>query len=104
MKNSEAVLDEKRRSFLKCSTLLALSTASAVLPPAEKAEAFLFNKKEYKVTKTRLTMGTFVAITTIHSSRDEAEQAIGLAFEKIDRLSTLLTHYEKSYQSAVSIV
>ena len=32
-------------------------------------------------------MGTFVAITAIHSSRDEAENAIGLAFEEIDRLS-----------------
>ncbi len=30
-------------------------------------------------------MGIFVAMTAIHPSRDEAEQAIGLAFKEIDR-------------------
>jgi len=96
MKNPETAFDQKRRSFLKLSGLLGLGAASAALLPAEKAEAFLFNKKEYKVTKTRLSMGTFVAMTAIHSSKDEAEQAIGLAFEEIDRLNAMLTHYEKS--------
>ena len=34
--------------------------------------------------------------TAIHPSRDEeAEQAIGLAFEEIDRLNGMLTHYEE---------
>ncbi len=89
-------IDQKRRSFLKLSGLLGLGVASATVLPAESAEAFLFNKKEYKVTKTRLAMGTFVAITAIHPSRDQAEQAIGLAFEEIDRLNAILTHYEKS--------
>jgi thiamine biosynthesis lipoprotein len=96
MRNPETAFDQKRRSFLKLSGLLGLGAASAALLPAEKAEAFLFNKKEYKVTKTRLSMGTFVAMTVIHSSRDEAEQAIGLAFEEIDRLNAMLTHFEKS--------
>lgn len=75
---------------------MGLGAASAALLPAEKAEAFLFGRKEYKVTKTRLAMGTFVAMTAIHPSRDEAEEAIGLAFEEIDRLNTMLTHYEKT--------
>lgn len=88
--------DQKRRSFLKLSGLLGLGAASAALLPSEKAEAFLFNKNEYKVTKTRLAMGTFVAMTAIHPSKDEAERAIGLAFEEIDRLSGLLTHFEES--------
>lgn len=99
MKNPETPFDKKRRSFLKLSGLLGLGAASAVLLPAEKAEAFLFGHKEYKVTKTRLAMGTFVAMTAIHSSRDEADQAIGLAFEEIDRLNAMLTHYED--QSAI---
>jgi len=38
-------------------------------------------------------MGTFVAMTAIHPSRDEAEQAIGLAFAEMDRLSDLLTRF-----------
>lgn len=93
MKTLKNAVDEKRRSFLKLSGLLGLGAASAALLPAEKAEAFLFGPKEYKVSKTRLAMGTFVAMTAIHSSRDEAEQAIGLAFEEMDRLSDLLTHF-----------
>ncbi len=96
MKTQETRVDQKRRSFLKLSGLLGLGAASAALMPAEKAEAFLFGKKEYKVTKTRLAMGTFVAMTAIHPSRDEAEQAIGLAFEEIDRLSAMLTHFESN--------
>ncbi|MBU1568237.1 MAG: FAD:protein FMN transferase [Proteobacteria bacterium] len=96
MKTPETAFDQKRRSFLKLSGLLGLGAASAALLPAEKAEAFLFGKKEFKVTKTKLSMGTFVAITAIHPSRDEAEQAIGLAFEEIDRLNNMLTHYDKT--------
>ena len=38
-------------------------------------------------------MGTFVDMTVIHSSRDEAENALGLAFAEVDRLVTLLTRY-----------
>lgn len=94
MKTPETPIDQKRRSFLKLSGLLGLGAASAALLPAEKAEAFLFGNKEYKVTKTRLAMGTFVAMTAIHPSRDEAEEAIGRAFEEIDRLNNMLTHYE----------
>ncbi len=96
MKTSKTVCDQKRRSFLKLSGLLGLGAASAALLPAEKAEAFLFGKGEYKVTKTRLAMGTYVAMTAIHSSRDEAENAIGLAFEEIDRLNGVLTRFETS--------
>lgn len=96
MKTPETAFDQKRRSFLKLSGLLGLGAASVALLPAEKAEAFLFGKKEFKVTKTKLAMGTFVAITAIHPSRDEAEQAIGLAFEEIDRLNNMLTHYDKN--------
>lgn len=94
MKTQETFVDQKRRSFLKLSGLLGLGAASAALLPAEKAEAFLFDKKQYKVTKTRLAMGTFVAMTAIHPSRDEAEEAIGRAFDEIDRLNAMLTRYE----------
>jgi FAD:protein FMN transferase len=95
MKNTIDSCDVKRRSFLKLSGLLGLGAASVALLPAEKAEAFLFGKKEFKVSKTRLAMGTFVAMTAIHPSRDQAEQAIGEAFAEIDRLSAMLTHYEE---------
>jgi thiamine biosynthesis lipoprotein len=48
----------------------------------------------YKVSKTRLAMGTFVSMTLIHPSRDEAEEAIDMAFEEIDRLTRLLSRYD----------
>jgi len=81
---------------LKLSGLLGLGAASAALLPVQKAEALLFNNTDYKVTKTRLAMGTYVAMTAIHPSRDEAENAIGLAFEEIERLNALLTRFESS--------
>lgn len=86
--------DAKRRSFLKLSGLLGLGAAGAALLPVQHAEAVLFGRKEYKVSKTRLAMGTFVAMTAIHPSRDEAEQAMGLAFAEIDRLSRLLSRHD----------
>jgi len=96
MENSSIQCDRKRRSFLKLSGLLGLGTAAAAFLPAEGAAAFLFNRNEYKVIKTGLAMGTFVTMTAIHPSRDEAEEAIGLAFNEINRLSDLLTHFDDS--------
>lgn len=86
--------DTERRSFLKLSGLLGLGTLGAALLPAERAEAVLFGRREYKVTNTRLAMGSFVSITAIHPSRDEAEHALGLAMEEIDRLSKLLSRHD----------
>ncbi|MGL1931189.1 MAG: FAD:protein FMN transferase [Desulfotalea sp.] len=96
MKKNQPAYDKKRRSFLKMSGLLGLGAMAGTILPAEKSEALTFTGKEYKVTKTRLALGTFVAMTAIHSSRDEAENAIGLAFEEIDRLNNVLSHYEKN--------
>lgn len=86
--------DEQRRSFIKTAGLLGLGAASATLLPAQRAEALLFGRKEYKVSKTRLAMGTYVNMTAIHPSKDEAEHAFGLAFAEIDRLNKLLSRYD----------
>lgn len=88
--------DTQRRSFLKLSGLLGLGATGAALLPTAQAEAVLFGKNEYKVSRTKLAMGSFVAITAIHSSRDQAEQAIGLAFEEIDRLAKLLSRHDSA--------
>lgn len=87
--------DQQRRSFLKLSGLLGLGMATgAALMPAERAEAVLFGKSEHKVARTKLVMGSFLAITAIHSSRDQAEQAVGLAFDEVDRLCRLLSRHD----------
>jgi thiamine biosynthesis lipoprotein len=84
----------QRRSFLKLSGLLGLGAATAALLPTPHAEAVLFGPKEYKVSSTRLSMGSFLSITAIHSSKDEAENGIGLAWEEIDRLGRLLSRHD----------
>jgi thiamine biosynthesis lipoprotein len=92
--SQQAQCDERRRSFLKLSGALGMSTLATALLPASQAEAVLFGHREYKVTKTRLAMGTYVSMTAIHSSRDEAEEAIGLAFQEVDRLCGLLSRHD----------
>ena len=84
-----------RRSFLKLSGLLGLGLASTGIIP-QTAKAVKFNRNTYKVSKTRLAMGTYVSMTLIHPSRDKAERAIGLAFEEIDRLTGLMNRFDDS--------
>ncbi|RLB35413.1 MAG: FAD:protein FMN transferase [Deltaproteobacteria bacterium] len=84
-----------RRSFLKLSGLLGIGAASATIVPVS-AEAVRFNRKLVKVSKTRLAMGTFVSMTLIHHSTDQAQEAMGLAFEEIDRLAGLLSRFNES--------
>ena len=93
MKFSPNVCDHKRRTFLKLSGLLGLGAASAALLPVEKLESLLFQENVYKVSQTRAAMGTMVDMTVFHSSRDEAENALGLAFAEVDRLCAALTRY-----------
>lgn len=84
-----------RRSFLKFSGLLGLGAASAGLVPIT-AEAVMFNKKLHKVSKTRVAMGTIVSMTLIHPSKDEAEEAMGRAFQEIDRLTGLMNRFDRA--------
>jgi FAD:protein FMN transferase len=90
-----------RRSFLKLSGMLGLGVATAGFLPAA-AEAVRFDKKMMMVTKTRLDMGTFVSMTLLHPSKDQAEEAMGRAFEEINRLSGLVSRYDRA--SSVAFV
>jgi thiamine biosynthesis lipoprotein len=84
-----------RRSFLKLSGILGFGMASGGIIPAT-VEAVKFNRKMYKVSETRLAMGTFVSMTLIHSSKDEAEEAMGMAFQEIHRLTALLNRFDNN--------
>lgn len=84
-----------RRSFMKMSGLLGLGLASAGLIPAT-AEAVKFNRKSYKVSRTVLTMGTFVTMTLIHASMDKAQEAMGCAFEEIERLTRSMNRFDET--------
>jgi thiamine biosynthesis lipoprotein len=69
-----------RRSFIKLSGLLGVGAAAVTLLPAA-AEAVKFDSKRFKVSSTRIAMGTLVSMTLVHESKDQAENAMGLAFE-----------------------
>ena len=84
-----------RRSFLKLSGILGIGLASTTLVPPW-AEAVRFNRKLYKISKTRLAMGTFVSMTLLHSSRDQAEEAMGEAFIEIDRLTRTISRFDET--------
>jgi thiamine biosynthesis lipoprotein len=60
------------------------------------AEAVGFDKITTKVSQTRLAMGTFVSIILLHPSKDQAEEAMALAFEEIQRLEQLLSRYDST--------
>jgi thiamine biosynthesis lipoprotein len=89
---NQATMD--RRTFLKYSGMLGIGVAVGGLMPM--SECVAFNKKLYKVTRTRLSMGTFVAVTVMHPSQAEADDAIGRAFEEMNRVSRLLDRYNSS--------
>lgn len=80
-----------RRRFLKLSGILGVGFATTGLLPI--SESVAFNRKLYKVTKTRPGMGTFVSITLMHPSQTEAEEVIGKAFEEMDRVTSLMDRY-----------
>lgn len=82
-----------RRSFIKLSGLLGTGLVSTSIIPGT-AEAVKFNRDTYKVSKTRLAMGTMVSMTLIHTSKDRAEEAIGRANEEIDRLTGLMNRFD----------
>lgn len=93
-RDSNGALATGRRGFLRNSAFLGIAVAAQVMLPAADGHAFLFgSKKEQKITKSKLVMGTYVSITTIHPSKDQAEEAISLAFLEIERLNSLLSRH-----------
>ncbi len=67
---------------------------------APVTDAVRIERKSYQVTSSRPAMGTVVAVTALARSRERAEEAIGRAFEEMDRLIAIFSRYEGS--SAVS--
>ena len=85
-----------RRAFLSLTGTLSLGVATLGLPLP--AEAIKFDRTLYKVSKSRLGMGTLINMIAFHPSQGEAEDAIGRAFEEICRLSDIMTRYKSSSQ------
>jgi len=85
-----------RRSFLRLSGVLGIGLASAGVVAPTMAEAVRFNRRLYKISKTRLAMGTFVSMTLLHESRDQAETAMEEAFIEIDRLTRVVNRFDQT--------
>jgi thiamine biosynthesis lipoprotein len=94
MSQQQGNLTIDRRTFLKYSGMLGVGFAFGGLMPV--SESVAFDRKLYKVTRARLSMGTFAAITAMHPSRTEADDAIGKAFGEMDRMTRLLNRYESA--------
>lgn len=94
MSQQQGNLTIDRRTFLKYSGMLGVGFAFGGLMPV--SESVAFDRKLYKVTRARLSMGTFAAITAMHPSRTEADDAIGKAFEEMDRVTRLLNRYQSA--------
>ena len=81
-----------RKTFLKYTGLLGLGALAIDFKPI--AETARFNNRLCKVSQTRGLMGTWVAITAMHPSAAEAEDAIEDAFLEMGRISQLLNRYD----------
>lgn len=84
-----------RRSFLKKSGLLVAGAAAAgCILSALVNESVRFTRGMYKVSRTRLGIGTLVSATLIHESRDRAEEAVERAYLEMDRLVAMLNRFD----------
>jgi thiamine biosynthesis lipoprotein len=84
-----------RRSFVKLSGLVAAGTAlSGIL--SVTSHGCSFRKKLHRVSETRMAMGTFVTMTLIHTSQNQAKEVIDRVFEEMDRLAGLMDRFDES--------
>lgn len=85
-----------RRSFVKAASAAGLGVAFVSTPVAAAmriADAMRIGDRRYKYSETRFLMGTYVAITVLHESKDAAEQGASEAFEEIARLASILDRH-----------
>jgi thiamine biosynthesis lipoprotein len=82
-----------RRGFLRLSGVLGLGLAASPIG-ISWAEAARFDRHLYKVSTSRPEMGTLTSITVLNDSKDQAYEAIDLAFEEMARLTKLMSRYD----------
>jgi len=75
--------------------MLGIGAAGAVALPTA-FDALRIDRRWIKVTQTRLRMGTYVTMTAVHDSRDQAEEAIGKAFDEMDRLVAIFSRHDSA--------
>jgi thiamine biosynthesis lipoprotein len=83
-----------RRAFLSLTGTLSLGVATIGIPLP--TEAVKFDRTLHKVSKSQLGMGTFINMIVFHPSTGEAEEAMGRAFDEINRLTSLMTRFQST--------
>lgn len=58
--------------------------------------AFVLRRDAYRAMERRIAMGTYVQMTVVDPSRARAEEAIGRAFDEMDRRIALLSRFDPS--------
>lgn len=90
-----------RRTFLKaCAALGVGAAAGGTLQYFLKAGTV--DAGGPGQSETRLAMGTYVTVTAVHDSRDQADEAIAAAFDEMDRLIGILSRHRPS--TALSVL
>lgn len=82
-----------RRAFLKTLGVLAAGTAVA---PVLKVLPALAAETMSKAYEQRMLMGTFVGMTVLAPSRHLGEEAIGRAFEEVQRQIAIFNRFDSS--------
>lgn len=82
-----------RRTFLKACGVFGIGAAAGGTLQAVFNVIRLDNGL-LRVSSTRIAMGTFVTITAVHESRSQAEDAIGRAFDEMERLIAIFNRYD----------
>ena len=59
-------------------------------------DAVRVDRRTYKVTSSRPAMGTLVTVAVLARSRERAEEAIGRAFDEMDRLIGVFSRFDSS--------
>lgn len=75
-----------RRQFLRACGFMGLGLAACSAVPSLAQAAVRLGRAGITVAHTLPLMGTFVAITAVHEARDLSEEAVGRAFEEMERL------------------
>jgi thiamine biosynthesis lipoprotein len=88
-------MQDTSRTARGLSSLLEMGFERAA-PPAPTAVEIPVGRTERKMIVGRPAMGTVVRVTAMTASRDRAEEAIGRAFDELDRLVAIFSRYERS--------
>lgn len=70
--------------------------------PPVATESTRVGRRSHVVTASRPAMGTLVSVSTLASSSSRAQEAIGRAFEEMDRLIGIFSRYE--HDSAITVL